>query len=59
MKQSAGTPEGPDGFDGPRDGEFADFHRTLTEESLPGPDAPWMPDISGVRSHIRRVPSPW
>ena len=43
---AAGPPEASDGFDGPRDGEFAGFHRTLTEESIPRPDAPWMPDIA-------------
>ena len=34
------------GFDGTRDGEFAIVYRGLTEESIPGPDAPWIPDIA-------------
>ena len=46
MKQPEETPEGLDDFDGPRDGEFAEFHRTLAEESIPGPGAPWGPDIA-------------
>lgn len=35
-----------DGFDGPRHGEFAAFHRTLSVEAIPGPEAPWFPDIN-------------
>ncbi len=46
MSQPAGFPGGSNGFDGPRDGEFSDFHRALDEESIPGPNAPWMPDIA-------------
>lgn len=35
-----------DGFDGPRDGEFDDFHRVLTPEIVPSPDAPFWMDIA-------------
>lgn len=34
-----------DGFDGPRTGEFADFHRLLSADAVPAPDAPWQPDL--------------
>ncbi len=38
-------PDFMDGFDGPRDGEFSEFHIVLSKESIPDPDAPWAPDI--------------
>lgn len=34
-----------DGFDRPRNGEFASFHRPLSARSIPEPDAGW-PQIS-------------
>lgn len=34
-----------DGFDGPRDGEYPEWHKVLTEEIVPAADAPWYPDI--------------
>lgn len=37
--------QAPYGFDGPTDGEFAEFHQMLTSEMIPGDDAPWQPDI--------------
>ena len=32
-----------DGFDGPRNGEFGDWHQVLTVDSVPASDAPWFP----------------
>ena len=46
MKHLPDPAEPPNTFDGSRDGEFADFRRALTEESMPGPNARWMPDIA-------------
>lgn len=46
MKEPARHPEEPHGFNSPRDGESAGYRRTLAEEPIPGPSAPWMPDIS-------------
>ncbi len=46
MNRPSEPPEKPDGFDGSPDGELAGFRRSLTGESIPGPNAPWMPDIA-------------
>ena len=35
-----------DGFDGPRDGEFGEFHQVLTPGIIPQPDAPFWMDIA-------------
>lgn len=46
MKHPSEPPEKPDGVDGSLDGEFVGFRRALTEDSIPGPNALWMPDIA-------------
>lgn len=46
MKEPVRSPDKPDGFDRRRDVEFGDFRRSLTGESIPGPNAPWMPDMA-------------
>lgn len=40
------------GFDGPRNGEFGSFHRVLTPEIVPEPDAPWLDPETHLLDHL-------
>lgn len=46
MNESRPPSSEPVGITGPRDGEFADWHRPLTLSSSPDSDASWSPDIT-------------